>query len=241
MKSSARTAPARRSSPAPTTERGSNEIQLAREGRSSIAIRGFVNRRKKHRGAHISLWHAGRGTSPSSPSFSRSGRSGRRRRGTEPDPPPADHHPSIGRSVLQPAAKHNSATATAPAHKSLSPQRRRRERRRDANKRGKQKSITSTSPRRRARLDRRAPHLQDLADLHRRDEEPKHIHRDGGISRSPPPRTPNSLAKLTSYTKIQSTDQPPSPLRRHRGRRERRAANLPTERWFALLSPSLEL
>ena len=185
--------PTRRPSPAPTTERGSDEGQLAREGRSSIAIRGFVNRRKKHRGAHISLWHAGRGTSPSSPSFSRSGRSGRRRRGTEPDPPPADHPPSMGCSDLQPAAKHNSATATAPAHLSLSPQRRRRERRRDANKRGKQKSIPSTTPRRRARLDRRAPHLQDLADLHRRDEEPKQIHHDGGISRSPPDRKSTRL------------------------------------------------
>ena len=90
--------------------------------RSSIAENGFVNHQKEHRGAHLSLWRAGRGPAPSSPPSSRSSISSRRRRGEEPDPPAAVQTPSTSYVTIQTTAGPERAAAIAPAHKPPSSQ-----------------------------------------------------------------------------------------------------------------------
>ena len=143
----------RRSSPVQTTVRRSSRHQLTRGRRSSIAIIGFENHQKEHRSAHISLWHAGRGPAPSLSSSSRSGHSGRRRRGEAPDLPAADHQPSTRQETIQSTVRHKRATVEAPAHLPPSPRWRWRGRRPVADGEEAQKSIAQSPPHRRPPLD----------------------------------------------------------------------------------------
>ena len=180
----------------------------------------------------MSLWLAGRGTSPGSISASRSGHSSRRRRGATPDPPSSGHSPSTNHGILHPATSHRRPAAQAPAHQSPSSRRRRRRHRRGTAKKEQQKSTARSPPHQQPRQDKLVTDPPPDA------AKPATNSRSGTALFTSATRTiagdkgPKQL-RLTSYPSLEADrstrrlDPPPS--RRHQGRR--RVGGRQSHRW----------